>query len=140
MAEIEQLRAQAAGVEDVREELQSEKQISQQLQKEIEKLREQAAVHAHAVFGAAEQQRAEAAERAPKDEDEMGAQAADRRAHAALEEMQKLQSAIEDVRGELDSERLISQHRLTEIDALRENMGVCMVSRRCTSSKPHAHQ
>ena len=98
-------------------------QISQQLQKEIEKLREQAAVHAHAVFGAAEQQRAEAAERAPKDEDEMGAQAADRRAHAALEEMQKLQSAIEDVQGELDSERRISQQRLTEIDERREEHG-----------------
>ena len=45
---------------------------------------------------------------------------AERRALAALEEMQKLQSAIEKVRGELESERLVSQRRQLEVDTLRE--------------------
>ena len=53
----------------------------------------------------------------------MQVQAAERRAQAAWEEMQKLQSTIQDVRGELESERLISQQRLTEIDELREQLG-----------------
>ena len=125
-ADIEQLRAQAAAVEGVREELESEKQMSRQLQTEIAKLREQGTIHA--VLRDAEQQRAEAMERAPKEREEKEAgmaevQAAEHRAQAAWEKMQKLQSAIQDVRGELESERLISQQRLTEIDELREKLG-----------------
>ena len=102
----------------MRDELESEKQISQQLQGKIENLREKGTIHAHAVLRAAEQQRAEAMEQAQKAEEEV--HVAERRALAALEEMQKLQSAIEEVRGELESERLVSQRRQLEVDTLRE--------------------